>query len=191
MTFRITIGIDPGHTGALAVLADEVPAKFIDMPTCERNGVTRVDGAELSALLRGVMQMHPGAHCIAVVEDVQPGSGSVADGSEGGKRRSMGSSSAFRFGKAAGVIDGVLGALGITQVPAKPQQWKKHYGLMRDKANPVPESQFKDRSRLLALQLYPNAAQSLARKKDGGRAEALLIARWAHETEQAALQAAA
>ena len=75
----------------------------------------------------------------------------------------------FGFGRSAGVLDGVLAALGIQSIKVLPQRWKKATGLTgRDK----------DASRTLALALYPEMAKQLRRKKDSGRADALLIASW-------------
>jgi crossover junction endodeoxyribonuclease RuvC len=77
---------------------------------------------------------------------------------------------AFRFGRATGVVLGVFGALGVHLCSVPPQTWKKHYGLIK---------QDKEASRQLAISLMPAAADSLKRKKDHGRAEAILIALYA------------
>ncbi|MGA0588829.1 hypothetical protein ACO2Q2_17145, partial [Dyella sp. KRB-257] len=73
---RLTIGVDPGMLGALVVLADGIPDQFIDMPTVPRPTTgNEVDAFRLAALLRGVLQRHPGAHVFAAVEavSVRPG----------------------------------------------------------------------------------------------------------------------
>jgi crossover junction endodeoxyribonuclease RuvC len=77
---------------------------------------------------------------------------------------------AFRFGRAVGDARGVFGGLSITLHAVTPQTWKKHYGLIK---------QDKEASRQLAISLMPAAADSLKRKKDHGRAEAILIALYA------------
>jgi crossover junction endodeoxyribonuclease RuvC len=80
-----------------------------------------------------------------------------------------GVSSAHKFGRCWGAVDGVLGALGIATNLVTPQKWKRDAGLIgRDK----------DAGRLLALRLFPSLAGELKRKKDHGRADALLIARY-------------
>lgn len=187
MTFRLVIGIDPGLSGALAIMADDEPQGFVDMPTLQReNGSNVVNAAELAARLRGIMQQHVGAYTIAVLEEVQVGKGGMGAYEGSAPRRSMGSSSAMRFGKSIGNVEGVLGALGIHSIPAHPSRWKKHFGLTRDKEHPVAESIYKDRSRVLAIEMFPQIAAHLARKKDCGRAEALLMATWAAQTEQIA-----
>lgn len=187
MTMRLTIGIDPGHGGAIATLADGEPDAFYDMPTWEgSDGVTRVDGAALAAIFRGAFVKHPGASFLAVVEDVSVGAGSQqADGTN--VRRSMGSSSAFRFGKACGAAETIPQALGVAICYVRPQAWKKHFALTQPKgAEKISDSARKERSRQCALALFSSAAEPLKRKKDSGRAEALLMAQWAYETEQVA-----
>jgi crossover junction endodeoxyribonuclease RuvC len=52
-----------------------------------------------------------------------------------------------------------------------PAVWKKHFKLPADK----------EASRALALPLFPATAEHFARKKDHGRAEAALIARYGSE----------
>ena len=83
----------------------------------------------------------------------------------------MGRQSAFNFGQGVGVLKAVLATLGIPYSMVGPAKWKKHFNLNRDK----------DASRLLATRLYPKNAKDFLRKKDDGRAEALLIARYGSE----------
>lgn len=165
MTFRLTLGIDPGQTGAVAALADGKLDCFVDMPTSPRKaGGHQVSGAGLAAHLRKIVAAHPGAYVIAVLEQVNA-------------MPNQGSSSGFRFGQSDGVVRGVLGALGIGFIEVPPQMWKRHLRLTGCD---------KDAARTLAIQRFPAAAGSLARKKDVGRADALLIALWAETTEQVA-----
>ena len=91
----------------------------------------------------------------------------VAKVEQVGPMPGQGVSSMFSFGYSAGVVSGVLGSLGVNKVMVRPQAWKKAYGLTgRDK----------DAARTLAIERYPEAAPLLVRKKDVGRADALLIA---------------
>ena len=76
----------------------------------------------------------------------------------------QGVSSMFNFGMGYGAIQGVLAGLCVPLHLVTPQKWKKHQGLI---------GKDKDCARTLAQQLYPEA--SLARKKDIGRADAILI----------------
>lgn len=70
MTLRLTIGVDPGLTGAIAALADGVPSVIHDMPTREVGKWGEVDAGRLCALLRGLMTQHAGAWIEACVEKV-------------------------------------------------------------------------------------------------------------------------
>ena len=165
MTLRVTIGIDPGQTGALAVLADGVFSGFYDMPTLPRAaGGLQINAVALAGKLRGVCMVHRGAHVFAVLEQV-------------GAMPKQGVTSTFRFGESFGVVLGVLGALGIPHMHVRPERWKKYLQL---------SGQEKDVARTAAVQRHPSASGGLQRKKDVGRADALLIATWAEITEQVA-----
>jgi crossover junction endodeoxyribonuclease RuvC len=80
----------------------------------------------------------------------------------------QGVSGVFAFGKAYGVVIGVLAAHGVPMTFVSPVKWKK--------ALQVPAS--KDGARARASQLLPQAASEWPLVKDSGRAEAALIAYW-------------
>ena len=79
----------------------------------------------------------------------------------------MGGTSGFNFGEAFGIVEGVLGALQIPVRFATPRVWKKAAGLL---------NKDKDAARTMAIQLHPEVADQLTRKKDIGRADAICIA---------------
>lgn len=160
--FRITLGVDPGISGAIVVLADGEPVQFIDMPTYERaNGGNEVDPFQLSAVLRGLMPLHRGAFFSACLEVIatRPTNSRGLD---------------QRAGEGYGIVKGVLGSLGIRWCEVRPQVWKKYYGLIGTE---------KDVARQYCVERFTTVASCMQRKKDNGRADALLIARWAWETE--------
>ncbi|XP_039129343.1 Holliday junction resolvase MOC1, chloroplastic-like isoform X1 [Dioscorea cayenensis subsp. rotundata] len=68
-----------------------------------------------------------------------------------------------------GLWIGVLVASGFSVVPVTSHEWKNHYELSRSSSS-------KDDSREVASALFPSLSHQLKRKKDHGRAEALLIA---------------
>ena len=70
-----------------------------------------------------------------------------------------------------GLIRGVLAGAGVPIISVTPAKWKKHFSLNSDA----------EKSRALAIRRFPTAP--LARKKDHGRAEALLMALWKLETD--------
>jgi crossover junction endodeoxyribonuclease RuvC len=161
VTNTVIIAIDPGASGAIAIFADGQPAAVHDMPTMPRKASGQeVNGAALADLLRDVRRNNSGASFSAVVELVHARPAGL------GGVRAAGNSSSFRFGEALGVVKGVLAALGIARTDVTPQAWKRRYGL---------SGADKDVSRTRAIELWPALADRLARKKDDGRAEALLI----------------
>ena len=78
----------------------------------------------------------------------------------------QGVSSTFKFGVAYGSAISILQRFNSTFHAVPPRVWKRAMVLDNDK----------DKSLALARELWPTAP--LARKKDNGRAEALLMAEW-------------
>jgi crossover junction endodeoxyribonuclease RuvC len=78
----------------------------------------------------------------------------------------QGVSSMFTFGKSAGIIEGVLGAMNIPVTFVTPQKWIKAMSVVGGK----------DGSRKRASELLPEFASEFKRVKDNGRSDAALIA---------------
>jgi Holliday junction resolvasome RuvABC endonuclease subunit len=150
------IGIDPGIHGALAILtnAPKYDIQVIDMPTLEINGRNRVDMHTLLRVLKTWVMVYDIQGVL--IEDVgaMPGQASM-----------------FPFGFACGVAQMAVVAAELPLRLVTPAKWKKHYGLKGGKEN-------KDQSRLLASRMFPTHAHQWARKKDDGRAEAVLLANY-------------
>lgn len=85
----------------------------------------------------------------------------------------------FNMGKGLGIWLGIIAALGLPSVHITPVVWKK--AMLNGGAG-----QDKGASIVHALRLFPNAADYLTRKKDDGRAEALLIAAFIRRMRRAA-----
>lgn len=160
MASRLTIGIDPGISGAIAVLADGEAGVIIDMPVLKVGDNNEVDARHVAMFIRAARDMHPQATVTAVIERVR------AMPPKDGERKA-GAQSSFNFGDHYGKAKAVLELLGIPYTRAEPASWKRQFGLTGKE---------KDASRVLALQRFPDAAYQLTRKKDNGRADALLIA---------------
>jgi crossover junction endodeoxyribonuclease RuvC len=79
----------------------------------------------------------------------------------------QGASSGFKYGRATGAIEAVIAVCGIPLEIIEPSLWKKLFRLRGGD---------KEAARQRALELFPSAHAALARKKDHGRAEAILIA---------------
>lgn len=154
----ISIGVDPGLNGALAVLVGTRLHEIVDMPTMLLKGKRRqVNAALVAAIIRTWQMDLPTGDWTGYLERVSAMPG-------------QGVSGVFSFGDSYGVARACLAILGIPTVLVAPVTWKKRAGLIK---------QPKDMARTLAIQLYPLAA--LSRKKDIGRAEAILIARFGGE----------
>lgn len=146
------IGIDPGLAGALAILdANGTLRALADTPTLTlkvQRGTKQVyDVPGLVELLRPYSGLH--AHVYIEESQAMPQQGS----------RSM-----FTVGLGYGLWMGILASLGLPYTSVRPSVWKRSMTLGQDK----------EASRLRAQQLYPGA--DLRRKRDHGRAEALLLA---------------
>lgn len=141
-----SIGIDPGAKGGLALFVDGKFSAVARMPTVQHKGKPRVDGAAVGALLR---RWAPDQAYMELV-GAMPGQGVV---------------SMFTFGKAAGIVEGALGALLIPATYITPAQWKT---ALRVPAN-------KDGARARASQLIPSGAEHWPLVKDDGLAEAAMI----------------
>lgn len=168
MTFRLVLGIDPGVTGALALLADGEFAGFIDIPSAPRRTKgNEVNGLELSVRLDAALAKHQGAYRIAVLERI-------------GIRPGQSASATSNFGETFGLIKGVLCHARIKYMVVQSSMWKRDLGLLAPKEEGVDKSA----ARLAAIEKFPTAAEQLQRVKDHNRADALWIAHWAQVTEQ-------
>lgn len=85
----------------------------------------------------------------------------------------QGVSSMFRFGQSFGTMIGVVSAFNIPLHFTSASRWKKHFRLSADK----------EEARSLAVSLWPSC-DKFSRKKDHGRAEAALLARYLCETSK-------
>lgn len=147
------IGIDPGNTGAIALLNKNLEFVHVeDMPVTTLNGKKQqVNAVEVCRILER-WKSFSSEPLIAYLEKVSAMPG-------------QGVSSMFNFGTGYGILQGVLASLRIGYVLVSPQQWKRRAGLINTE---------KDKARTVAQQLYPGV--ELGRKRDIGRADALLIA---------------
>lgn len=169
----IIIGIDCGLSGAIAAVTPSGRLEWVqDMPVRDAGKKNRkaneIDGVELARMLR--------PHVVDIaeiwIEEVQA-LPTIANRGEG--KAGHGSFASFSLGDSRGCIRGVCEALGLSVQRVHPRTWKKLYGLGNDK----------EASRALAIRLYPGSTL-FARKKDEGRSEAALIARYgAHQARLA------
>jgi len=145
---RAVVGIDPGITGAIAVLCDGRLISVIDMPVNDG----RCDGGELTEILEAIVIHY---ETFVFVEDTQP-------------MPKNGSIASFKLGLNTGVVLGVVQALSLPLRRVRPSEWKRGQGLI---------GKTKNASRGLASEIYPTFANQFRLVKNDGRAEAALIAR--------------
>lgn len=95
-----------------------------------------------------------------------------------GARPRQGLSSTFKFGVSYGICIGASAGVGAALALVTPVRWKAHFRLV---------GKPKDASRELAILTYPEAAGSLTLKKHVGRADALLMARYALDMDNGSM----
>lgn len=154
----IVVGIDPGLTGAAALVDHNGLLDVFDLPTSSSSATSRVtrklDGAAFAKTLRDVLSRNDASRdaVLIVLEDVHVmPKGNAANAS---------------LMHTKGVLEGVLATLGHRVELVGSQRWKKLFGIGSDKTL----------ARTTALALYPGAPITLA--KHHNRAEAVLIARY-------------
>lgn len=154
------LGIDPDIKGAVAVLKPQhsgSPAQVYDAPTVEvfigKRVRRRLDARSIVSLLRN---LGAPAGSLAYVEQSRP---FPNDGKQGW----------WCGGFGYGLWIGTLVASGFSVIPISSMVWKKHFDLSGGNLQ-------KDESRAIACSLFASLSPQLKRKKDHGRAEALLIA---------------
>ncbi|KAK8928789.1 hypothetical protein KSP39_PZI017539 [Platanthera zijinensis] len=154
------IGIDPDVCGALALLKEDASgckAQVFDTPYLQvlvgKRTRKRLDAKSIVQLLRG-LGAPPGSR--AYIEQSAP---FPRDGKQGW----------WSGGFTYGLWIGILVASGFSVVPISSRLWKDQFQLYGSSCG-------KDDSRKTASILFPSMSSLLKRKKDHGRAEALLIA---------------
>lgn len=151
----IVLGIDPGAVSAAWAAITSSHVTCGDVPVAGN----MVDANGFAALVSSMADA-PKAELpiVAVIERVNA-------------FPKQGISSSFRFGVGYGILHGVLAALAVQRIDVSPGLWKKHFRLGPDK----------EQARVLALKRFPMLALPLGRKRDAGRAEAVLMALWWQE----------
>jgi hypothetical protein len=146
------IGVDPGLSGAIAVLKPSGELeRLADLPVIRDGRLAWIDGSGLQSFLIDTLYGRPAR---AVVERVSA-------------MPKQGIASAFNFGVGFGSVLSILQARHLPVELVTPATWKRAVGLSSDKRASL------DKARLL----FPDADLTLA--KHDGRAEALLLAHWA------------
>lgn len=155
----IVAGFDVGISGAASALSvGDMGIELIDcidLPTLPDGSNKQINVVALGAWLESI------SPDVAYIENVTPMPSIQGN-------RSMGATSAFRFGMACGAIRAVVAAYSIRTVLVTPQVWKRALGF--------PKGSDKEASRQMALKLIPGSAPFLKRKLDHNRADSMLQA---------------
>ncbi len=154
------IGIDPGLSGAIAVLENNKVLNIFEMPVMSegKKNKRQLNSALLVKLLRDNISENEEISVVVEQVNAMPGQGVT---------------SMFNFGQTFGAIKGVCAALELPIFFVRPSKWKKHFELINSS---------KDSSRTKAIEMYPSLSKELAKKKDVNKSDAILIARYFSET---------
>jgi crossover junction endodeoxyribonuclease RuvC len=145
-------GIDPGLSGALAIIGEQGVLLVEDMPVHQLRIGKKVKVELDLSTLRCFLAAETIDH--VMMERVA-------------SRPDQGVASMFKFGFGAGAVYGLVVGLQLPCTFILPRAWQRSAG-----CGPSP-----DAARQRAAQLYPGIADKLSRKRDAGRADAILIAR--------------
>ena len=154
------IGIDPGLSGAIAILEDSKIKELFDMPVMPdgKKNKRQLNSALLVKLIKDNIENLENTIMIVEQVNAMPGQGVT---------------SMFNFGQTFGAIKGICAALGLPIFFVRPAKWKKHFELINSS---------KDASRTKAIEMYPSFSEQLSKKKDSNKADAILIASFYYET---------
>ncbi len=154
------IGIDPGLSGAIAVLHNNKVLKIYDMPVMSegKKNKRQLNSAQLVNIIKENIEKHEEINVVVEQVNAMPGQGVT---------------SMFNFGQTFGAIKGVCAALNLPIFFIRPSKWKKYFELINSS---------KDSSRTKAIEMYPSIANQLSKKKDVNKSDAILIARFFSDT---------
>jgi crossover junction endodeoxyribonuclease RuvC len=151
---KIIVGIDPGLDGAVCIYRSDKSILIEDTPTMQvKKAGGKLKSEYLTTAMADLLVSLPPPETHVFIESVH-------------SMPKQGVASTFTFGKGYGIWIGIVAAYGFPVTFVTPQAWKKF--LMQGIHD-------KDAARLRAMQLYPSMMPVLKRKKDIGRADALLI----------------
>ena len=149
------VGIDPGLSGAIAIIENKKVLGLFEMPVMAegKKNKRQLNSAQLVNIIKENIQIN-NEDIAVVVEQVNAMPG-------------QGVTSMFNFGQTFGAIKGVCAALQLPIYFVRPSKWKKHFELINSS---------KDSSRTKVIEMYPHLSSQLSKKKDVNKSDAILIA---------------
>ena len=158
----LTIGIDPGISGAICFMENSKIIEVIDMPSMAegKKNKKQVNGSQVFNEIHKHIKNKEFNEVKVVIEHVtaMPGQGVT---------------SMFNFGQSFGILKGICSAMNLSMHFVRPVKWKKHFNLINSS---------KDASRTKAIEIFPYFSTNLSKKKDANKADAILIASYFEET---------
>ena len=154
------LGIDPGLSGAIAILENKKVLKIFDMPVMAegKKNKKQLNSALLVSIIKNNTNSEEDTAVVVEQVNAMPGQGVT---------------SMFNFGKTFGAIKGVCAALNLPIFFVRPSKWKKYFELINSS---------KDSSRTKVIEMYPSLSDQLSKKKDVNKSDAILIARYYYDT---------
>ena len=154
------LGIDPGLSGAIAILENKKVLKIFDMPVMAegKKNKKQLNSALLVSIIKNNTNSEEDAAVVVEQVNAMPGQGVT---------------SMFNFGQTFGAIKGVCAALNLPIFFVRPSKWKKYFELINSS---------KDSSRTKVIEMYPSLSDQLSKKKDVNKSDAILIARYYYDT---------
>ena len=133
------LGIDPGLSGAIAILENKKVLCIFDMPVMAegKKNKRQLNSAQLVNIIRE--NTIDNEEIAVVVEQVNAMPG-------------QGVTSMFNFGQTFGAIKGVCAALGLPIFFVRPSKWKKYFELINSS---------KDSSITKVIEMYPSLSSKL------------------------------
>ena len=160
----IIIGIDPGISGSICFFEDGKVTDIVEMPNMAdgKKNKRQVNGAQIYNEISSRIKNFNKEDIKVVIEQVSAMPG-------------QGVTSMFNFGQSFGVLKGICSAMQLSTYFIRPAKWKKYFNLINSE---------KDASRTKAIQIFPYVSEKLSKKKDGNKADAILIASFYYETHK-------
>ena len=154
------LGIDPGLSGAIAILENKKVISLFDMPVMAegKKNKKQLNSAQLVNIIKDNTVEKDEVAVVVEQVNAMPGQGVT---------------SMFNFGQTFGAIKGVCAALKLPIFFVRPSKWKKYFELINSS---------KDSSRTKVIEMYPSLSSQLAKKKDVNKSDAILIARFYYDT---------
>jgi len=154
------IGIDPGLSGAIAILENNKVLNIFDIPVMSegKKNKRQLNSALLVNLIKENINKEEEVAVVVEQVNAMPGQGVT---------------SMFNFGQTFGALKGICAALELPIFFVRPSKWKKYFELINSS---------KDASRTKAIEMYPKLSSQLSKKKDVNKSDAILIARFYSDT---------